>query len=130
MRRGGLRRLAASLEAEVAVAIGQGARLVDDRAKALIMEGSQSGAGHVASRPGEPPNNNLGDLIRGIRHEQPEPTRAVVVSQSQAALSLEVGTSRMASRPYMGPAATMEAPAITKLLTRAVSRAAAKSNAT
>ena len=126
MGRGGLKRLAAAMEAEVGKAVLQGARLVEDRAKGLITEGSASGKGHVASRPGEAPNNNLGDLVRGITHDQTGPTSSVVVSQSQAALSLQVGTSRMAARPYMGPAAMMEAGAISKLVAGAVGRAAAK----
>jgi hypothetical protein len=126
MGRGGLKRLAAALDKEVGEAVLQGARLVEDRAKGLITEGSVSGKGHVPSRPGEPPNNNLGDLVRGITHEQTGPTSAVVISQSQAALSLEVGTSRMAARPYMGPAGAMEQGAIAKLVAGGVKRAAAK----
>lgn len=126
MGRGGLKRLVAATDAEVGKAVLQGARLVEDRAKGLIVEGSVSGKGHVASRPGEAPNNNLGDLVRGITHDQTGPTSSVVVSQSQAALSLEVGTSRMAARPYMGPAAVMEADAISKLIAGAVGRAASK----
>ncbi|WP_288338483.1 HK97 gp10 family phage protein [uncultured Sphingomonas sp.] len=126
MGRGGLKRLAAALDLEVGRAVLQGARLVEDRAKGLIFEGSVSGKGHVASRPGEAPNNNLGDLVRGISHDQTGATSAVVISQSQAALSLEVGTSRMAARPYMGPAAMMEADGISKLVAGAVGRAAAK----
>lgn len=120
MARGGLKRLIAALDRNVPEAVVQGARLIEDRAKGLIMEGSVSGSGHVTSAPGEAPNNDLGDLIRGIEHHHPEPLRAQVISQSQAAASLEWGTSRMRERPYMRPAAMTEERNVAKLIGQAV----------
>ncbi len=126
MARGGLKRFAAALDDQVGAAVRHAAELVEDRAKGLILEGSVTGKDHVASRPGEPPNNNYGDLVRGISSAQTGPASAVVTSQSQAALYLEVGSSRMAPRPYMGPAALIEREPIAKVIAKAVSRAAAK----
>lgn len=129
MARGGLKRLIASLEEEVAVAVRHGADLIADRAVGSIIEGSASFGRHVASNPGEAPNNDLGDLVRGIEAQHPEPLRSVVISQSQAAASLEYGTSRMAARPYLGPAGWLETPNIVKLVQAAVARSARKANA-
>lgn len=129
MARGGLKRLITSLEEEVATAVRQGADLIADRAIGSIMEGSVSGSQHVPSAPGEAPNNDLGDLVRGIEAQHPEPLRSVVISQSQAAASLEYGTSRMAARPYLGPAGASQTRNIVKLVQDAVARAARKANA-
>ncbi len=128
MARGGLKRLIASLEEEVAAAVRQGADLIADHAVGSIMEGSVTGKRHIASAPGEAPNNNWGDLVRGIEGQHPEPLRSVVISQSQAAASLEHGTSRMAARPYLGPAGVAETPNIVKLVQDAVARSARKAN--
>ena len=82
---------------------------------------------HVVSRPGEPPNNDLGDLIRGIDHVELEPLHALVVSTAGHAASLEFGTSKMAARPYMAPAADMRRKEVADLVARAASNAIRKS---
>jgi HK97 gp10 family phage protein len=69
-----------------------------------ISAGSVSGAGHIPSRPGEPPNRDTGDLQTGLKVEQTGPLTAEVRSEAPHAKPLEFGTSAMAARPYMRPA--------------------------
>jgi HK97 gp10 family phage protein len=78
----------------------------DIRAEAFrsISAGSVSGAGHVASRPGEPPNRDTGTLQAGLKVAQTGPLTAEVRSEAPYAAALEFGTSKMAARPYMRPA--------------------------
>lgn len=78
----------------------------DIRAEAFrsISAGSVSGAGHVPSRPGEPPNRDTGDLQAGLKIAQTGPLSAEVRSEAPHAKPLEFGTSKMAARPYLRPA--------------------------
>jgi HK97 gp10 family phage protein len=78
-------------------------------AKVSITNGAVSGKGHVASLPGEPPNNDTGHLASGIIVEQPDDLVAKVISTAQYGAALELGTSKMAERPYMRPAAKKNA---------------------
>jgi hypothetical protein len=124
--RGGLKRLAAGLERELAPVVFAAAELIEVEAITSIMAGSTSGRGHVPSRPGEAPNNDQGDLVRGIATTQPEPLRATVTSSAAHALPLEVGTSRMAARPYMRPAALLKQKDVAATIAKGVARAVRK----
>ena len=79
-------------------------------AQTSITEGAVSGAGHVASLPGQPPNNDTGVLANNIEVNQADSqgnaSQLVVTVSSDApyASPLEFGTSKMAARPYMLPA--------------------------
>lgn len=74
-------------------------------AKKSIKQGAISGRAHIASRPGEPPNEDTGRLTRGIKVVKHRGRNAVqVVSEAPYAGFLEFGTSRMAERPYLRPA--------------------------
>lgn len=74
-------------------------------AQISITNGAISGKGHVASLPGEPPNNDTGQLAREIEVTQPAPLRVEVAAYSGHAVPLEFGTENMAERPFMRPAA-------------------------
>jgi len=74
-------------------------------AQFLISQGSIQGKGHVPSKPGEPPNLDTGVLSAGITARITGPLKAVAESAAPYAVPLEVGTSKMAERPYMAPAA-------------------------
>lgn len=87
-----------------------------------ITEGSVSGKAHVASRPGEPPKADTHGLDRQIETELVEPLKVQISSNARYAAFLEFGTSRMAARPYMMPAARRNARAVTKLVRDAVTR--------
>lgn len=89
---------------DVGRALFVGAQIIQAEAQHLITEGSVSGKNHVPSLPGEPPNNDTGVLKSHIEATQTAPLRAQVTSSAKYAVPLEVGTSKMAARPYMGPA--------------------------
>lgn len=87
-----------------------------------ITAGSVSGAGHVPSAPGEPPNEDTGMLSRSIHVRQIDDLKAQVVADAPYAAALEFGTSKMAERPYMRPAALRVAPVMRKKITEIIKR--------
>lgn len=78
----------------------------DIRAEAfrMISAGSVSGAGHVASLPGQAPNRDTGTLQANLTVSQKDILQAQVRSDAPYAAALEFGTSKMGARPYMRPA--------------------------
>lgn len=80
---------------------------IEITAELSITAGSVSGAGHVPSAPGQPPNADTGVLDGNIETEivasGANPT-VTVTSKAPYAAALEFGTSKMAARPYMRPA--------------------------
>lgn len=60
---------------------------------------------HTASAPGEAPASDTGNLAKGIRVKiDKDKAVAQVISHAPYSAHLEFGTSRMAARPFMGPA--------------------------
>lgn len=106
--------------------IGKALFVAADRIKASaqrsITEGAISGAGHVASLPGQPPNADTHNLDRQIESELVQPLKAVVSSNARYSAALEFGTSRMAARPFMMPAAERERAEVTILVKTALNR--------
>lgn len=125
--RGGLKRLASNLGKNLAAVVYDGAQAIAVEAQLSIVRGSVSGAGHVASAPGSPPNNDLGTLAGNIEYQMTGPLSAQASSNASTAQHLEYGTSRMAARPYMRPAAEVVRPVIRRNAARAVSAAIRKS---
>lgn len=84
-----------------------GTMLVADMQES-IKSGSVSGAGHIPSRPGQPPNANTHRLDSGISYSVTRTPagamRLKVVTAAVYARYLEYGTRRMAPRPFMRPA--------------------------
>lgn len=94
------------------------------RAKALVRSAAQRVSLHMQgdvqksinignalgdnpSNPGEPPHKvtaRLFQSITGIAEEDPAEIRMIVGSNVEYAKMLELGTSRMAARPYLRPA--------------------------
>jgi HK97 gp10 family phage protein len=89
----------------------------------LITEGAVSGKNHVPSLPGHPPNEDTGVLRTHIETTQVAPLRVEVSSNAPYAVALEVGTSKMAARPYMAPALRNKKKAVSVLIQRAVNAA-------
>lgn len=87
-------------------------------AQIKITEGAVSGKNHVASKPGEAPNQDTGVLGNNIEVEQPQDFTVEVVSKAPYARALEFGTSRVAERPYMRPAREETRDEIQKLFER------------
>ncbi len=69
------------------------------------------------SAPGEFPHKMLGNLQRSVAHAmEADKSKAYVGSNLAYALYLEVGTSKMAARPFFRPTLLAEADAIAKIL--------------
>ena len=81
-----------------------GAEMIRAEAFQSISRGSISGKKHVPSAPGEPPNRDTGTLQNHIETTMPGPLLAEVRSNAEYAAALELGTSKMAARPYLRPA--------------------------
>lgn len=98
-------------------------------AQILISTGSASGQSggkhqHVRSKPGEPPNYEFGDLANSGHVESAGPLKALSVFDAPHALPLEMGTSKMAERPFARPAAKTIRKKARKLADAAVKRIA------
>lgn len=108
--------------AEVGKALFVAGNRIQTTAQRSITEGSVSGRGHVPSSPGQPPNADTHGLDRQIETEQVGPLKVRVTSNALYSGFLEFGTSRMAARPFMKPAAEKERAAVTTLVRDAVNR--------
>ena len=89
-----------------------GANEIKVEAQLSITRGSVSGKNHVASKPGEPPNNDTGVLKNNIETISTGPLTAEVQSKAPYAAALEFGTSKVKERPYMRPAAKKMKPVV------------------
>lgn len=112
----------AAMVSEVGKALFVAGNRIQVAAQKSITEGSVSGAFHVPSLPGEPPNADTHTLDRQIETVQVEPLKVEVSSNAPYAAFLEFGTSKMAARPYMLPAAEKERAAAVQLVRSAVNR--------
>jgi HK97 gp10 family phage protein len=92
----------------VGAAVYESADAIRAEAFRSISAGSVSGAGHVASKPGEAPNRDTGNLQSKLKTVPTGPISAEVRSEAAYAAPLEFGTSNMAARPYMRPARDKE----------------------
>ena len=92
--------------------IWAGANEIKVEAQLSITRGSVSGKNHVASKPGEPPNNDTGVLKNNIETISTGPLTAEVQSKAPYAAALEFGTSKVKERPYMRPAAKKMKPVV------------------
>lgn len=104
----------------VGKALFAGGEAVKAEAQHSITEGAQSGKFHKPSAPGSPPNEDTGTLRRNITVTQVGPLHVRVASNAPYSGHLEFGTSKMAARPFMGPAARKVKPQVVKLVGDAV----------
>lgn len=104
IHRNRLRRMARIKDASIK-RLAEAGELVRSDAQASIRAGAVSGAGHVPSAPGQPPNADTHQLDISIDVRINPSKRSVsVVSLAPYSAFLEFGTSRMAERPFMRPA--------------------------
>jgi HK97 gp10 family phage protein len=87
-----------------------------------ITDGSISGKAHIPSDPGEPPNADTHRLDTQIESQLVEPLKAIVASNDPKSKFLEFGTSIMAARPFMTPAAEAKRQRATELVAGAMNR--------
>lgn len=111
----------------VGKALFNGGEIIQVEAQVSITAGAVSGKGHVASLPGEPPNNDTGVLAGNIRTTQTAPLVVEVSSSAPYAAPLEFGTARMAARPYMTPARDKKRAEVTQKVREAVERVVKRS---
>lgn len=121
--RGGLKRFIAAIEKHVGPATFAAGDLVADHAKGLIMAGSVSGKHHVASLPGQPPNNDTQHLHDNIEVVQENPLKVLVASNAKYSTALEYGTSKMAPRPFFHPAVAATKKEVAATIRQGVKRA-------
>lgn len=104
-------------------ALFEGGEAIKAEAQVSITTGATSGKNHVPSKPGDPPNEDTGDLRRGIIVTQPGPLNVRISSNAPYSTFLEFGTSRMGARPFMGPAARKRKDEVIALVRRAIDQA-------
>lgn len=97
-------------------------QLIELDAERSITEGSVSGAGHVPSLPGEPPNADTRHLDTNIDTTiaSANPPTVNVTSNASYSAALEFGTSKMEERPFMRPAAEKNQKEVTNIVTSIV----------
>lgn len=95
---------------------------IELEAERSITEGSISGKNHVPSLPGQPPNADTRDLDTKIETVvvAQNPPSVNVEANSDHAVPLEFGTSKMAERPYMRPAVAKKKARVSQLVGQAV----------
>jgi hypothetical protein len=90
------------------VVLNKAAQDVEARAKVSILSDGKSGrmyGPHQASAPGEAPANDLGNLAAGIAvADGADALHKRVVSNAEYSEGLELGTTKVAARPFLGPA--------------------------
>jgi len=117
-----LRRMARDTAQEVVRKLYVAGQMIELDAERSITAGSVSGAGHVPSAPGQPPNRDTGLLDGSIETEirSQMPPTVTVTSRAPYAAHLEYGTSRMEPRPYMRPATERNRDDVTRAVGEAV----------
>ena len=99
-----LKRMAARTPKEVARALYSAGQLIELDWERSITAGSISGANHIPSAPGQPPNADTHFLDSSIETRIGGPGLVVVESLAPYSAALEYGTSKMAARPSARPA--------------------------
>ena len=107
---------------EVGKAIYTASDLLKVEAQISITTGAVSGKNHTPSAPGEAPNADTHNLANKIENHKTGPLTAETSSNADYGAALELGTSKMAARPYMAPAAAKTRPKADKLVAAAVKR--------
>ena len=81
----------------------------------------------TVSSPNKTPNNDTGELVRGIRafvrRKGKGKSNLLFTSTAPYALDLEFGTRKMAKRPYMGPALKRNRKKIKAIISKGVKNA-------
>lgn len=94
-----------NVKTESLKALYEAGEVIREDAKQSIIAGSVSGAAHVPSAPGQPPNADTHQLDMSLDTIINESRKSVsVVSRAPYGAFLEFGTSKIAARPYLRPA--------------------------
>lgn len=130
------RNLGRATRDEVARELLRGGLMIEDDAVVSIQEQTPSGrfypsrgrkgAMHEASPPGAAPNADTGELhtsITSVRRETAQSVRVETGANTPYATALELGTAKMAPRPFMSPAFRANVNRIAENVRTAVRRA-------
>lgn len=99
-----LKRMVQRTPREVARALYSAGQLIELDWERSITAGSISGANHIPSAPGQPPNADTHFLDSNIETRIGGPGLVVVESLAPYSAALEYGTSKMQARPSARPA--------------------------
>ena len=92
---------------KVGIKVAQYIRLTMSKSLTRISYGQEykrKGITHIASKPGDPPNHDMGDLLESIQIKTTLESIAVGSFGVPYAFWLEYGTSKMGARPFFHPA--------------------------
>lgn len=92
------------LERTVGKALFAGGERIQVEAQISITSGAVSGKNHKPSKPGEAPNADTHYLANNVETQQVSPLVVRVTSEAEYSTELELGTSKMAARPFLRPA--------------------------
>lgn len=108
----------------VTQALYQGAKDIADEAALSITAGATSGANHVPSAPGEPPNADTHVLSGSIEATIIGPLKAEASANAPYAAAQEFGSESrgLPERPYMRPATARMRPSAVKRVIAVVDR--------
>lgn len=108
----------------VTQALFGGAQDIQIEAQISITEGATSGAAHVPSAPGTPPNNDSGVLAGNIEAAITAPLKAETSSNAPYAAAQELGSAsaNLPERPYMRPAAQKMRPRVVARVAQAINK--------
>jgi HK97 gp10 family phage protein len=109
---------------QIEAALFAGGEEIQVEAQISITNGAVSGKNHVPSKPGEPPNQDTGELAGNIETNVVGPLHVQVSSNAPYAVPLEFGTSKLAERPYMRPATAKKRKEVVALVRAAVGKIA------
>ena len=98
--------------------------MIRQEAADSIRQGSVRGPGHVASRPGQPPNADSGKLeLSGEVRLRATGKRAEVAFTAPHAAAMEIGTVEVAARPFLRPASQKHKCKLAILVVQSVNKA-------
>lgn len=112
---------------EVGKALFAAGEMIQVEAQISITSGAVSGAKHVPSKPGKPPNQDTGVLANNIETTQINPLVVEVSSNAPYSAAQEFGHSKLPARPFMQPAADAKRKQATQLVRKAVDRVVRRS---
>ena len=113
-----------AMEREVGRALFVAGDRIRVAAQISITTDAVSGKNHVPSTAPNPPNQDTGVLSNNIENVQVEPLLVEVSSNAPYSAALELGSSKIAARPFMAPARDKERGNAEKLVMEAVKRVA------
>jgi len=116
------KKVGSEVVAQTGTVLTKGAIMVTNQIKKLMRE-PKSGTRYKGKRritrssaPGEAPAVQTGRLRASIHYKAPDPLTRLIGTNLDYGYWLEIGTSKMAARPFLRPAFKQVSPKIVKML--------------